>query len=81
MATTPSISSETARHVLFHYGRPHGYRPGSFTRKLMEAIDAADVVHAARLRTAYPELVDAMNLAANERDGIDQLTAIATGTA
>jgi hypothetical protein len=47
----------------------------------MEAIDAADVVHAARLRTAYPELVDAMNLAANERDGIDQLTAIATGTA
>lgn len=76
-----SISSETARHVLFHYGRPGGHRPGSFTQKLMEAIDAADVVHTARLWGAYPELVDAMNLAANERTGVDQLTAIANGTA
>lgn len=81
MQTTASISAETARHVLFHYGRPGGYRPGSFTRKLMEAIDAADIVHTARLHTAYPELVDAMTLAANERDGIARLAAIANGTA
>ncbi|MFH9816176.1 hypothetical protein [Streptomyces sp. NPDC017230] len=79
MQNTVSISAETARHVLFHYGRPGGYRPGSFTRKLMETIDAADVVHTARLRTAYPELVDAMNVAANERDGIDRMNAIANG--
>ncbi|MFF9714792.1 hypothetical protein ACF1DW_04240 [Streptomyces sp. NPDC014603] len=79
MATAPGISSETARHVLFHYGSPQGYRPGSFTQKLMAAIDAADVVHTARLRAAYPDLVDAMTLAANQRGGIDQLTAIATG--
>lgn len=78
MVTAPGISSETARHVLFHYGSPLGYRPGSFTQKLMEAIDAADVVHTARLRSAYPDLVDAMALAANSRDGIAQLTAIAT---
>lgn len=81
MQTAPPISSETARHVLWHYDRPDGYRPGSFTQKLMAAIDAADVVHTARLRTAYPELVDAMNLAANERDGIALLAAIANGTA
>ncbi|MFH9977912.1 hypothetical protein ACH4ND_01365 [Streptomyces sp. NPDC017179] len=81
MQNTTSISSETARHVLFHYGSPQGYRPGSFTQKLMAAIDAADVIHTARLWAAYPELVDAMNLAANERDGIARLTTIANGTA
>lgn len=74
-----TISAETARHVLFHYGRPQGYRPGSFTRQLMATIDAADADHTARLRSAYPDLVDAMNLAANERDGIAHLTAIANG--
>jgi len=67
------ISDETARHVLFHYGRPGGWRPGRFTQLLMEAIDAADVVHTARLRAAYPELVDAMNLAANHADGVARL--------
>ncbi|WP_405695212.1 hypothetical protein OHA99_09270 [Streptomyces coelicoflavus] len=81
MHNTVSISAETARHVLFHYGRDGGYRPGSFTLKLMEAIDAADIVHTARLHTAYPELVDAMTLAANERDGIARLDAIANSTA
>jgi hypothetical protein len=39
----------------------------------MQAIDAADVVHKARLRTAYPELVAAMDLAANREDGIARL--------
>jgi len=67
------ISAETARHVLFHYGRPGGWRPGRFTQLLMEAIDAADAVHKARLRAAYPELVDAMNLAANQPDGVARL--------
>ena len=78
-AVPAAITAETARHVLWHYGRPEGYRPGSFTQKLMQTIDAADVVHTARLRTAYPELVDAMFLAANERDGIARLTALANG--
>ncbi|WP_405558893.1 hypothetical protein OHV08_33785 [Streptomyces canus] len=74
MSTTgPTFAAETARHVLWHYGADGGYQPGSFTQKLMQAIDAADVVHKARLRGAYPELVDAMNLAANREDGIRQL--------
>lgn len=68
-----TITDETARHVLWHYGRPGGYRPGRFSELLMQAIDAADVVHTARLRTAYPELVEAMHLAAYTRDGTQRL--------
>ena len=67
---SPTIPSETARHVLWHYGADGGWQPGSFTQKLMQAIDAADVVHKARLRACYPELVDAMSQAANQEDGI-----------
>ncbi|MGE5501263.1 MAG: hypothetical protein ACM3W4_04990 [Ignavibacteriales bacterium] len=72
---SPTFSAETTRHVLWHYGADGGYQPGSFTQKLMIAIDAADVVNKARLRACYPELVDAMNLAANREDGIRQLQA------
>lgn len=66
-------TTETACHVLWHYGHRGGYQPGRFTRLLMQAIDAADVTHTARLAGAYPELVEAMNLAANREDGIAQL--------
>lgn len=72
-----TIEAETARHVLFHYGRPGGWKPGRFTVLLMDAIDAADVVHTARLATAYPELAAAMDIAANRPDGIDRLQRIA----
>lgn len=77
------VSEETARHVLFHYGRPGGHRPGRFTELLMQAIDAADVVHTARLRAAYPELVDAMSLAANQPGGtarLQKVVGITNGT-
>ncbi|MFJ8110461.1 hypothetical protein [Streptomyces sp. NPDC096132] len=72
-----TIDAETARHVLHHYGRPGGFRPGRFTVLLMEAIDAADVVNTARLATAYPELVAAMDIAANRPDGTARLQRIA----
>lgn len=67
---SPNISATTARHVLWHYGIEGGYQPGSFTQRLMQAIDAADVVNTARLRAAFPELVDAMTLAGRSRNGI-----------
>lgn len=70
---SPTFNSETARHVLWHYGAEGGYQPGSFTQKLMVTIDVADVVNKARLHACYPELVDAMNLAANQEDGIRRL--------
>ncbi|ELP62815.1 hypothetical protein PV735_11225 [Streptomyces turgidiscabies] len=72
-----TIDAETARHVLFHYARPGGWKPGRFTVLLMEAIDAADVVNKARLAPAYPELTAAMDIAANRPDGIARLQRIA----
>lgn len=77
--TSPTIPAETACHVLWHYGVEGGYQPGSFTQRLMQAVDAADVVNTARLRAAYPELVDAMSLAGSSVDGIAKLQRIATG--
>ncbi|MFJ8791428.1 hypothetical protein [Streptomyces sp. NPDC102462] len=72
-----TIDAETARHVLFHYDAQGGFRPGRFTVLLMQAIDAADVLHTARLATAYPELSAAMDIAANRPDGIARLQRIA----
>lgn len=76
---TPTITPETARHVLWHYGQSGGCQPGSFTRRLMETIDAADIANLATLGTAYPELVAAMRTAKFDRDGIAELQKIAAG--
>ena len=73
---TPAIPVETARHVLWHYGQDGGWQPGSFTQKLMQAIDSADHVNTEILRTAYPALVAAMFMAGNDRNGIEQLKKI-----
>lgn len=70
---TPVITEDTARHVLWHYGSKGGIQPGSFTQRLMETIDAADLVNVEQLRLAYPELVAAMLTAKNDRGGILQL--------
>ncbi|MFJ3812229.1 hypothetical protein ACIPWE_38440 [Streptomyces sp. NPDC090073] len=71
--SSPTIPAETARHVLWLYGAEGGYQPGTFTQRLMAAIEAADVINTARLRAAFPELVDAIVLAGNSRDGITRL--------
>lgn len=70
---TPAITEETARHVLWHYGRPGGIQPGLGTQRLMQAIDAADLANVERLRLGFPELVAAMLAAKYDRDGIDRL--------
>ena len=57
---TPTITAETARHVLWHWGQPGGAQPGSFTQKLMQAIDSADRINAELLRVVYPALVAAL---------------------
>jgi hypothetical protein len=51
------VTPETARHILWHWGRPGGAQPGSFTQKLMQAIDSADRVNTELLRAVYPGLV------------------------
>lgn len=81
MSTTgtdePVITVETARHVLWRYEQRGGARPGSCTEHLMNAIDTADVRHAAILRTALPELSAAMDLARYDDQGLAKLQAIA----
>lgn len=77
MIDPTDLTEDTARHVLWHYGAADGIRPGSGTQRLMEAIDAADMVNICRLRLSFPELVDAMLTAKNEPDGITRLQHIA----
>lgn len=74
--TTTQISSETANHVLAHFGRG-GYEAGTFTQHLLSAISAADPANQARLALGFPELVAAVQLAQYEFDGIDRLQQIA----
>jgi hypothetical protein len=65
-----SITPEIARHALWHFGQDGGAQPGSFTQHLMNAIAAADPANRARMRAAFPEYVDAMELAFNTMSGI-----------
>lgn len=74
---TQPISPETARHVLWHWGRPGGVQPGGFTQSLMVTIDRADHVNTQMLRTIYPALVAALKSA--DRDMAAKLQAIARG--
>ncbi|MFE9949344.1 hypothetical protein ACFYRJ_17635 [Streptomyces sp. NPDC005531] len=75
--STQTITEDTARHVLWHYGSEGGLQPGNGTQRLMEAIDAADMVNVERLRLGFPELVTAMLAAKNDLDGISRLQQIA----
>lgn len=72
-----TIPPETARHVLWHYGRAGAIQPGTFIQRLMEAFDAADIDNAGILASAYPELGAAMLAAKLDEDGIDRLKRIA----
>lgn len=74
------ISTETANHVLWHFGRG-GYRPGDFTVHLMLAWNHADPTNQKRLAASFPELCAALNLANYTEDGVMQLRAIASGSA
>ncbi|WP_369214981.1 hypothetical protein [Streptomyces flavofungini] len=78
MSTTkPTITKETARHVLWMYDRKGSTKPGSCTEHLIRAIQTADILHAAKLRQVFPELVAAIDLARYHEDGIAELQHIA----
>ncbi|MFH8627813.1 hypothetical protein ACH4A8_39000 [Streptomyces vietnamensis] len=76
--STP-ITPDTARHVLWTFGRDGGFRPGSFTQKLIELIAMADQANTVRLGASFPEVTKAVALAKYSEDGIDQLQQIAVG--
>lgn len=74
-----TIPAETARHVLWTFGREGGYRPGSFTQRLIELLAHADNVNMARLAQAFPAEAEAVRMAQYDEDGVAKLYAIATG--
>ncbi|WP_406325235.1 hypothetical protein [Streptomyces niveus] len=74
---TPVIDPETARHALWHYGANGGYQPGSFTQRLMEAMDAADIDNFHILAGVYPALGAAVAAAKHDPNGIAELQRIA----
>jgi hypothetical protein len=73
------ITPDAAAHVLWHYKSGGGYEPGSFVRKLIEAIAAADVVNRQRLALGFPAYVAAVNLADRSTNGLVALEAISEG--
>ncbi|MGW2223881.1 hypothetical protein [Streptomyces formicae] len=77
--TSPTISTETARHVLWRYDRLGGCQPGSFTQHLMATIESADFPNRAILRGVYPALSEALHLARYDEEGLAKLQRIATG--
>lgn len=75
----PTITPETARHVLWTFGHEGGYRPGTFTTKLLELLAYAPPTQEARLALGYPEETAAVHLAKHTEDGIAKLKTIAVG--
>jgi hypothetical protein len=54
------VTTEIVHHVLWFYGEPEGWEPGSFTKNLMRAIGPADPYNTAKLRLVFPAYVAAM---------------------
>lgn len=66
------IPPDVAAHVLYPYAGI-GYRAGSFTSALIEALALADPENMARLRLSFPEYAEAVHLAKNVMGGIEVL--------
>jgi hypothetical protein len=76
--SSPTISPETAAHVLSHFGRG-GYPAGDWTESLISLIDRADMVHRAKLTAAFPDYGRAILLAKYDAEGVATLQRIAQG--
>lgn len=53
---------EAARNLLFHYGHPDGWEPGSFTTALIQAMEAADEWNRSKLLNAFPDFFPAVTI-------------------
>lgn len=53
---------EAARHLLYHYGQPGGWEPGSFTKQLIRTLEHADHYNRNRLLGAFPEFKPAVQI-------------------
>lgn len=70
---------QIASHVAWYYDHTAGYRPGSFTEKLLSAIGNADRTNRVRLALGFPEYVAAMTLCMDVPGGTDRIKEIARG--
>ena len=83
MATSPKqpepevteYQKQAAREVLHYFGDSRGWEPGGFTYNLMRAYCSADRTNRARLRPAFPELTEALDIAIDQDGGIELLAA------
>ncbi|MPY47074.1 hypothetical protein [Streptomyces acidicola] len=71
--TSPTIPTETARHVLWTFGHRGGYQPGTYHQKLLDLLAYAPPVEVAKLAQIYPAEAEAVRMAKYDEDGIDKL--------
>lgn len=55
MSALTAQEKKAARHLLYMYNLPGGYRPGSFTTHLIIALQSADPQNKERVLRAFPE--------------------------
>ncbi|WP_432091075.1 hypothetical protein [Streptomyces sp. NRRL F-5630] len=79
--TAPTISPETAAHVLAHFGHSGGYPAGRFTEQLIITIDTADPANRDRLAEGFPGLVAAITAIQYDPNGVAHLQRIVRGAA
>lgn len=65
---------EAVKHVYYwQYSHKHNDPATNFTSRLLDLFRKADRDNYAKLKSAYPELVDALELWDNSPDGGDEL--------
>lgn len=73
----PTISTDTAAHVLAHYGKPGGIPAGDWTAQLITLIDQADITNLARFAAGFPGYAAAITAMKYDPDGVAYLQDIA----
>ena len=73
-----AIPADVAAHVLFHFGHK-GIPAGEWHEALIGLIARSDMVHKAKLTSAFPDYGGAVLLAQYADNGIDVLKDIAAG--
>lgn len=75
---TKAVSIDHVRHVLWHFGDQNlGVQPGHFVERLFVLASAADADNLAKLREAFPELIDAWKTVARQPWGLDYFRSLA----
>lgn len=57
---------EAARNLLYHYGKPGGWRPNRFTTCLIRTFEAADHHNRNKLLVTFPAFIPAIHILITE---------------